>query len=99
FVNPLVMRADLSGNPSFAALLSRVRRTVLDALGHQAFPFALLVQRLQPERDLSRTPLFQTMFVFQPSQVLNSFAIGAAGSRVKSGELDLESVALTQRTT
>ncbi|HET6974042.1 MAG TPA: amino acid adenylation domain-containing protein [Pyrinomonadaceae bacterium] len=99
FVNPLVMRADFSGNPSFAELLSRVRRTALDALRHQAFPFALLVQRLQPERDLSRTPLFQTMFVFQPSQVLNSFAVGEAGSRVKLGELNLESVALTQRTT
>jgi len=99
FVNPLVMRADLSGNPSFAELLSRVRRTALDALAHQAFPFALLVQRLQPERDLSRTPLFQTMFVFQPSQVLNSFAIGEAGLRVESGELTLESMALTQQTT
>jgi amino acid adenylation domain-containing protein/FkbM family methyltransferase len=99
FVNPLVMRADLSGNPSFTELLARVRRTALDALKHQAYPFALLVQRLQPERDLSRTPLFQTMFVFQPAQVLNSFAVGEAGSRVKAGELDLESVALTQRTT
>ena len=99
FVNPLVMRADLSGNPSFVELLSRVRRTALDALGHQAFPFALLVQRLQPERNPSQTPLFQTMFVFQPSQVLNSFAMGEAGSKVKSGELTLESMALTQRTT
>jgi amino acid adenylation domain-containing protein/FkbM family methyltransferase len=99
FVNPLVIRADLSGNPSFAELLSRVRRTALDALLHQAFPFALLVQRLQPERNPSHTPLFQTMFVFQPSQVLNSFAMGYAGAKVKSGELSLESIAFTQRTT
>mgnify|MGYP001042117279 CR=1 FL=1 len=45
-----------------------------------AMIFALLVQRLHPERDLSRTPLFQTMFVFQPSQLLNSFAMGDAGA-------------------
>ena len=103
FVNPLVMRADFSGDPSFVELLARVRRTVLDALAHQAFPFALLVQRLQPERDPSRTPLFETMFVYQPSQLLKgealaSFAAGQAGLRVKAGELLLESLALRQRT-
>ena len=103
FVNPLVMRADFSGDPSFVELLARVRRTALDALAHQAFPFALLVQRLQPERDPSRTPLFETMFVYQPSQLLkgegwSSFAAGDAGLRVKAGELLLESLALPQRT-
>jgi amino acid adenylation domain-containing protein/FkbM family methyltransferase len=103
FVNPLVMRADFSGDLSFVELLARVRRTALDALAHQAFPFALLVQRLQPERDPSRTPLFETMFVYQPSQLLKgdalaSFAGGEAGLRVKAGELLLESLALPQRT-
>ncbi len=103
FVNPLVMRADFSGEPSFADLLARVRRTALDALAHQAFPFALLVQRLQPERDPSRTPLFETMFVYQPSQLLkdgtlSTFAGGEAGLRVKAGELSLESLDLPQRT-
>lgn len=103
FVNPLVMRADFSGNPSFVELLARVRRTAIDALAHQAFPFALLVQRLQPERDPSRTPLFETMFVYQPSQLLKgetlaSFAAGEAGLQVKAGELSLESLALPQRT-
>src|SRR5215213_8957512 len=103
FVNPLVIRADCSGDPSFVELLARVRRTALDALAHQAFPFALLVQRLQPERDPSRTPLFETMFVYQPSQLLKgdalaSFGSGEAGLRVKAGELSLESLALPQRT-
>ncbi len=100
FVNPLVMRADFSGEPSFVELLARVRRIALDALTHQAFPFALLVQRLQPERDPSRTPLFETMFVYQPSQLLKgeSSSAGEAPLRVKAGELLLESLALPQRT-
>jgi amino acid adenylation domain-containing protein/FkbM family methyltransferase len=100
FVNPLVMRADFSGDPSFVELLARVRRTALDALAHQAFPFALLVQRLQPERDPSRTPLFETMFVYQPSQLLKgeTFVAGEAPLRVKAGELSLEALALQQRT-
>jgi hypothetical protein len=72
FVNPLPLRADLSGNPSFVELLARVRRTVLDAFAHQDFPFALLVERLQPERDPSRSPLFQHMFVMQQSGSIGS---------------------------
>ncbi len=70
FVNPLPIRADLSGDPSFAALLGRVRQAVLGDLEHQEFPFALMVDRLQPDRDPSRSPLFQVMFVFQKAQRL-----------------------------
>jgi len=65
FVNMVPLRADLSGAPTFRGLLGRVRTRLLATMQHQEYPFSLIVDRLHPMRDLSRSPIFQTTFVLQ----------------------------------
>ncbi|WDZ82471.1 non-ribosomal peptide synthetase/MFS transporter [Micromonospora cathayae] len=65
FINMLPMRADLAGDPTFTELLARTRRGVLDGFEHAEVPFARVVQELNLPRDVSRSPVFQSMFVLQ----------------------------------
>ncbi|QLE41851.1 amino acid adenylation domain-containing protein [Nostoc sp. C052] len=85
FVNTLVMRTNLTENPSFSELLSRVRDMAMEAYAHQNLPFEMLVEALQPERDLSHTPLFQVMFVLQnaPTSELDLTGLNVSSLPVK----------------
>jgi amino acid adenylation domain-containing protein/non-ribosomal peptide synthase protein (TIGR01720 family) len=102
FVNPVVIRTHVSRNSSFAAFLDQVRQTALDAFEHQSYPFARLVEDLQPSREQSRPPLFQAMFILQKphlldEQGLSSFALGEAGAPIQLNGLTLEPMALERR--
>ncbi|HJX29125.1 MAG TPA: amino acid adenylation domain-containing protein, partial [Thermoanaerobaculia bacterium] len=102
FVNPLPLRTDLSGGPSFAALMTRVREGVLGAFRHQDLPFPLIVERLQPQREPGRSPIFQSMLVLQRAhlpelQDIAAFALGREGARFGMGGLALESMSLERQ--
>jgi amino acid adenylation domain-containing protein len=84
FVNTLVMRANVADNPSYRELLRRVRTITLEAYAHQDLPFEILVETLQPERNLSNHPLFQVMFVLQNEPQENLKVAGLTFSAVST---------------
>ncbi|HEX3530750.1 MAG TPA: amino acid adenylation domain-containing protein [Thermoanaerobaculia bacterium] len=101
-VNPLALRLETAGDPPWSELLARVRRESLAAFAHQEYPFSLLAEHLQAERDPSRPPIFQTLFSEQrvPSTApagLTALALGVEGVRLGLRALSMESLALPVR--
>ncbi|HET6973804.1 MAG TPA: condensation domain-containing protein, partial [Pyrinomonadaceae bacterium] len=88
FVNSVVLRTSLKGDPSFRELLGRVREVTLGAYAHQDLPFEKLVEELQPERELNHNPLFQVSFALQ----------NAPQGAIEVGGLEMSGVETDRRT-
>ena len=102
FVSPIALTARFPAGVTAADAVAAIRERVLGGLANADYPFPLLVEKLHPRRDPSRTPVFQVMFALQRSHLLyeeglSQFATGAAGTRMDLGSLRLESVPVKRR--
>src|SRR6185503_10608751 len=102
FVNPLVIRSRVEGKQTINEFLGTMKETVLGALAHKEFPFPLLVERLQPERNAGRSPLFDVSFVFQNAPRSNesgvvALAVGQAGVQINLNGMPVETLPIERR--
>ncbi len=102
FANPLPLRADFAGGPTFSGLLDQVRKAVVSGLEHQDFPFTLMVERLAQGRAPGVSPIFQVMFILQKDQLLGDgglapFALRESGARILLAGMPVESLPLDWR--
>ena len=101
FISPIVMRANLAGNPTFKALLHQVRATVRAGLVYQDYPFPLLVEQLHPQRDPSYLPVFQVVLDWQTQrpygELTNDLRRADMGVAGDAAELELEPLIRAQQ--
>lgn len=103
FINPVVLRSNLSGDPLFTDYLAQIGKATREAFAHDAYPFPLLVEKLRPVRDRAISPLFQVIFSWQKttrmvdSSSMTAIALGEEGKRYTFGPLTLETMALEER--
>jgi amino acid adenylation domain-containing protein len=103
FVNPVALRSDLSGNPTFADFLQQVKTTLREASEHDDIPFLMLVEKLEPNRALSHSPIFQVMFTWQKTtriveqDSMTGMALGDEGAKFRLGEFHMEPISLPYR--
>ncbi|MEA5465540.1 non-ribosomal peptide synthetase/type I polyketide synthase [Leptothoe sp. PORK10 BA2] len=101
FLNPVAIRGKLTDTCSFKEFLGQISTTVMGATEHQDYPYTLLVERLQPNRDPSRTPIFQVFFNYLEHSAIEtlgaSLLVNDAPTQAQWANLELESVSLKQQ--
>jgi len=92
--NPVIVHTGVAGNPTFKELLAQTRRAVISALEHQDFPFPLLVERLQPRRDPSYSPIYQTLFIWDRPRTRSNQDLVSLGLEELSQQIAQEGITL-----